>query len=80
MIYSELNVNDLANVADELVSHRTNKIEEALQKHLLKATPELIEKDVNRMGIIQCKGCGLWWWEDQMTDGYCKALCSREEK
>jgi|GEM_PF-3723167 len=74
-IISELSTKDLLRVAQTLVGHQTNRIETALEKHLLRATPDKVRHDLNRIGIVQCQGCSIWWWADQTTDGYCHSLC-----
>ena len=75
MIYSELSVDDLLKVAQTLAGHQTNKIEIALEKHILHATPSLVRRDLGRIGVVQCQGCSIWWWADQVTNGYCHSLC-----
>lgn len=74
-IISELSTKDLLKVAQTLVGHQTNRIDVALEKHLLRATPDKVRRDLERIGIVQCQGCSIWWWADQITDGYCHSLC-----
>lgn len=74
-IISELSTKDLLKVAQTLVGHQTNRIEAALEKHLLRATPDKVRRDLERIGIVQCQGCSIWWWVDQIEGGYCHSLC-----
>jgi hypothetical protein len=76
LLQTEVDAEAFLHIAQRLVGHRSNSAREAMrfyqvdEKHY-----NLLIHDLHRIGIFQCRKCGLWYWQDQMEDGVCTVLC-----